>query len=431
LRGETVQPGDRFTLELEKVVAGGRALARHEGQIVLVSGGIPGERVTARVTLVRHGVVYADVEDVEVPSPDRRPAQADPACGGMSFSHVAYARQLQLKAAIVVDAFARLARVALDSAPDVHGSQETGYRMRARVHVRDGRLGSFREGTHEICDVRGTRQLLDDTVDVLEEVARRLHAGGVAHVGAIELAESLDADQRVLHVEGARPALEAQALASLASVPGVTGLSVDDGRRERAVAGARWVADDLRRFVEPATGQPSVTLRRHPKAFFQANRYLTPRLAARVIESLGGDPVIDLYAGVGLFALSAVAIGRRGVVAVEGDRVSGEDLRANAAPFGGAVTVVHEAVERVAARGGLRGAGTIVVDPPRTGMSKEAVQGVIEARAERLVYVSCDTATLARDARRLAEHGYRLASLECFDLFPNTPHVESLAVFVR
>jgi 23S rRNA (uracil1939-C5)-methyltransferase len=425
-----VHVGDRLTLALEKPVAGGRMLARSDGQVVLVSGGIPGERVAARVTVVRHGVVYADTEAIGEASPHRRPAHADPSCGGMSFSHVMYPHQLQLKSAIVVDAFARVARMPLE-APQVHASPERGYRMRARVHVRDGRMGSFREGTHEICDVRGTGQLLDDTADVLDGVARRLEADGVRHVDAIELSESLDADQRVLRVDGARPGLEAPTLAAMAALAGVTGLATTEGRRDRVVAGEAWVADDVSRFVPQEAGQPRAILRRHPASFFQANRFLTPRLAARVVESLGADPVIDLYAGVGLFALCAAATGRRGVVAVEGDRASGEDLRANAAPFGEAVTVVHDAVERVAARGELRRAGTIIVDPPRTGMSKGTIEGILSADCARLAYVSCDTATLARDARRLVESGYRLASLECFDLFPNTPHVESLAVFVR
>jgi 23S rRNA (uracil1939-C5)-methyltransferase len=422
--------GDRLTLALEKVVAGGRSLARHEGQIVLVSGGIPGERVRVRVTGVRQGVAQAEVEVLEDASPHRRDVHTDAACGGMTFSHVAYPHQLALKSAIVVDAFARLARLPVE-APPVHASPERGYRMRARVHVREGRLGSFREGTHEICDVRGTGQLLDATADVLDGMARVFERSGIVHVEAIEIAENLEGDERVLHVEGPRPALDAQALATMASLPGVTGLAVGEAGRDRAVAGSRWVADGIARFVAPAAGLPAARLRRHPKAFFQANRFLTPALAARVVGALGADPVVDLYAGVGLFALCAAAAGRRGVVAVEGDRVSGEDLRANASAFGDAVRIVHDAVERIAARGDLRRAGTIVVDPPRTGMSKQAIGGVIAADAPRLVYVSCDTATLARDARRLLDSGYRLASLECFDLFPNTPHVESLAVFDR
>jgi 23S rRNA (uracil1939-C5)-methyltransferase len=423
-------PGDRLALELEKVVAGGRILARHGGQVVLVSGGIPGERVAARVELLRHGVAYAVTEAIDEASPHRRPSHADPPCGGMSFSHIAYPHQLQLKAAIVVDAFQRLARMTLD-APSVHESPERGYRMRARVHVREGRLGSFREGTHDICDVRGTGQLLEPTTDVLDAVAQRLEASGVRHVEAIELSENLDADQRVLLVEGARPALEAQTLAAIAALAGVTGLSTAGGGRDRAVAGSRWVADDLGRFTPQETGQPRATLRRHPKAFFQANRFLAPGLASRVVDLLGADPIVDLYAGVGLFASCAAARGRRGVVAIEGDRVSSDDLRANAAPFGEAITVVHDSVERVAGRGDLGRAGTLIVDPPRTGMSKPAMEGVIAARCPRVIYVSCDSATLARDARRLVETGYRLESLECFDLFPNTPHVESLAIFVR
>ena len=119
------------------------------------------------------------------------------------------------------------------------------------------------------------------------------------------------------------------------------------------------------------------------------------------------------------------------MIAVEGDRWSAADLKDNAAEAGAAMDVRHQAVEAFldAERG--RRWSSIVVDPPRTGMTKDALSGVIDRAAPRIVYVSCDVATLARDARRLVDAGYALRSLEAFDLFPDTAHVESVAVFDR
>src|SRR5215207_7140678 len=109
-------------------------IARHEGQIVFVAGEIPGERVRVRVEQVRGGTAYAATTLVEEASPDRRDPGADPACGGNVFAHVTYPRQLQLKAAIVQDAFARIGKLPLAAPVSVRASPEQGYRMRARLH---------------------------------------------------------------------------------------------------------------------------------------------------------------------------------------------------------------------------------------------------------------------------------------------------------
>jgi 23S rRNA (uracil1939-C5)-methyltransferase len=150
-----------------------------------------------------------------------------------------------------------------------------------------------------------------------------------------------------------------------------------------------------------------------------------------VVSQIPSGSVTDLYAGVGLFAISLAALGRTDVAAVEGDRYSAADLEANARPYGKAVAVAHASVEEYLERRSVRAPATLVLDPPRTGVSSEAMSGIIALKPQRVVYVSCDLATLARDARRFVESGYRLDHVEAFDLFPNTAHVETLAVFVR
>src|SRR5580765_515851 len=143
---------DTVFLTIEKPAAGGRMIARLDGQVVLVSGAIPGERVTARIERRGKGVLYATTVAVEDASADRRPAAGDPECGGCLYAHVAYDRQLALKSEVIADAFTRIAKLSLPGPVVVARSPETGYRMRARLHVRGRRLGLFREGTHDICD---------------------------------------------------------------------------------------------------------------------------------------------------------------------------------------------------------------------------------------------------------------------------------------
>jgi len=157
-----------------------------------------------------------------------------------------------------------------------------------------------------------------------------------------------------------------------------------------------------------------------------------PALVRQVIDAVpGGSRVVDLYAGAGLFAVAAAIARGASVTAVEGDRVSSADLADNAQQAGGHVEAIHASVEAFTAkaRRSADAPDVVIVDPPRTGMSKDALTGAIGLKAARVVYVSCDVATLARDARRLLDAGYGLDRIDAFDLFPNTPHVETVARF--
>ena len=413
-------PGDIVALAIDKPAAGGRMIARVEGQVVLVAGTIPGERVTARIERVSKSVAYAQTIAVDDPSPDRRPTTTDPECGGALYSHIAYARQLAVKRDVIVDAFTRIGRVTLPSPPVVRPSREDGYRMRARLHVRGRRIGFFREATHDLCDVRPTQQLLPATCDVVERLTATLRSLGVDAVRDVELSENVDGSERAIALDADAP-IDARVVERLAATEGVTGLVSRAG-----VHGRPQVTDRI------DLGGPVLALQRHVLAFFQGNRYLLRDLVAHVVSQLHDGAAIDLYAGVGLFAVAAAAA--RGVIvtAVEGDRYAAADLDANAAGVRG-VIAVHQSVETFVRRVRLEPErpGTVIVDPPRTGMSRDALDGAIAIGAPRVVYVSCDVATLARDARRLVDAGYAVTRVDAFDLFPNTPHVETIVVFDR
>jgi 23S rRNA (uracil1939-C5)-methyltransferase len=418
--------GDTLTVDIEKPAAGGAMIARHEGQVVLVRQAIPGETLRVRITRVRSGVAYADPVDVIDASPDRRPAPGDWTCGGCAFAHIAYARQPALKTDILRDALGRLGGVVVDGAIPIAAAREDGYRMRARLHARRGRIGFFREGTHQLCDPAGTQQLLPATLAVLEDlggVLRRVRADAVTDV---EVAENAEASERVLHLVVA-PGGAAPRSGPLAAIGGVTGMSwADEGGRGSRVAGEPWVTDRL--SFEADGRQVAFQLRHHVESFFQSNRYLLPALLGRVTAHVPAGPVLDLYAGVGMFAMALAARGASDVVAVEGDRRAAADLLANTAPFGACVRAVHQPVERYLGAGSAPRGATVVVDPPRTGLSGEALDGIVGLAPRRIVYVSCDVATLARDVRRLVAGGWAVRQVEAFDLFPNTAHVESLVV---
>ena len=423
-------PPDRLDLTVERPAVGGRMIARWAGRVVLVAGAIPGERVRAVVEQTRRDVVFARTVDVLHPSPDRRPVAGPASCGGRTLAHVAYSRQLVLKAEMVRDAFRRIGRIELDTPPAVAGSPETGYRMRARLHAGDDRVGFLDEGSHHVCAVAGTGVLSpggERVVAALNAQAPALLASGVR---TVELAEDLPGDHCALHlaVQGgvAETGIRWEALAEAA---GVSGLSVASRTLPGPplAVGSPFVADPLASFL-PAAGAGSLGLRRHANAFFQANRHLVPELTATVAELAGGGDVVDLYAGVGLFAVGIAARGAGRVTAVERDPVSAADLAANAAPLGDALRIVRAPVETYLKRSGRLSGAAVIVDPPRTGLSREVVTRLARRRPRRIVYVSCDVATQARDLRALRSSGYRVGEVRAFDMFPNTPHVETVVV---
>jgi 23S rRNA (uracil1939-C5)-methyltransferase len=301
--------------------------------------------------------------------------------------------------------------------------------MRARLHAHGDRLGFYRESTHTLCDPAATGQLLDSSVDVVRRVADALRAGQVAHAASLDISENIDATERAIVLELSAEHREHGRWDALLTVDGITGATIT--RRGQVVAsrGEQAVRDVLE--VETPDGTRHVTFARRAGAFFQGNRYLLRTLVARVSALVAPGDLVDLYAGSGLFGLAHAAAGHGAVTLVESDRFALEDLRGNAAPYAGVAVVIGAPVEQYVRSAANITAPTVLVDPPRTGLSRGVAAALAASRASRLVYVSCDVATLARDVRALADGGFRLRRMELFDLFPNTAHVETVVVLDR
>src|SRR5688572_23968186 len=238
----SLQPNSEIIVTIEKPVAGGRMLARHEGQIVFVAGAIPGERVRVRMARVSKQVAFADTVAVLDQSDDRRSLDADWACGGSLYAHVSYERQLRLKSDVVADALARIAKMRLEAPVRVMASEEEGYRMRARLHVRNGAMGFFREGTHELCDAGPTRQLLPDTIHALRRLQPLLER---TRVTSCELSENAAATERAVLLE-----LEPSEAAPphVDPIDGISGLLFADDQRGHLIVsyGSPYVIDRIR-----------------------------------------------------------------------------------------------------------------------------------------------------------------------------------------
>jgi tRNA/tmRNA/rRNA uracil-C5-methylase (TrmA/RlmC/RlmD family) len=405
---------------------GGEGVARVEGKAVFVPGALPDERVRLRVVDDRKRWARAELLEVLVPSPlrveDGSP-QLHP-CGGCDLQHVRPDGQLVLKTQVVRDQLERLGKLA--SPPVVDGravGPPTGYRTTARLHAApDGRLGSFRPGTHEVVPFAGCPALHPALVELLAAVGD--------DTGAVEVT------------------VRAHARTGTAAVvlrPGPGPLRLPEGSFDLLLEQPDGSHVAMRGDGHLAEVVGPHTYRFDAGSFFQINTDGAAALVDEVVAAaagtgdLAGALVWDLYAGVGLFALPLAAAGAE-VVAVEGHRPAADWAERNAAEAGleHAIEVRAEPVHRLtrSARPGGRGDGLeppdlVVLDPPRVGAGTEVVEDLAASGVPVLVYVACDPAALARDAAALVAAGYRLQRAAPLDLFPLTHHVETVATFVR
>jgi 23S rRNA (uracil1939-C5)-methyltransferase len=379
-------------LEIRSLAAGGEGVARApDGRVVFVRGAAPGDVVRARVVALHKRFARAEIEEIVRAGAVRvEPACAvHGACGGCGWQHVAYEAQLAAKREILTDALRRLAGLTVLPEPLDVVPSPTPYatRSRARLLFRKGRVGYRRGHSHELCATDRCPVLAPALEDALGAIAAHPPAGG----GELTLALG---DDGVVSVAGA-------------SVRG---------------ASARPVA------IETAAGEMRVS----PRGFFQAHQTLRSALAREVLTQAGRAPAgVELHAGAGFFTLPlSEQMGE--LIAVEGDPRAAVDLRENLArAVRKNVRVLEQPLGRALAGGELARLAprVIVLDPPRSGLGESDAAALAGLRARRLVYVSCDPATLARDLRVLgAGGGYALTACRGFDMFPQTPHLEVVAV---
>jgi 23S rRNA (uracil1939-C5)-methyltransferase len=425
----TLRPGDAIDVRVEKGVYRGQGLARHEGQVVFISRGLPGDLHRVRVVSASSGYVRAESEGLLEAGPDRRPSPcpAFPRCGGCAYQELSYDAQLRLKAQVLLESLARAGMPWTGELP-LLGSPEEGWRTRASFHLqeRDGRflLGLYEDGTHRVVDLPLCLQLSPSMGRAARALLEALSARPslARGVGGIDLAEGGDGSRLVAALETTLDPTQAAALSSLVRVDSaLTGLGVTVGHGRRQ----RFLSLSGEPFVESTVG--GVRLRSHVQSFFQGNRFLVEPLTAAVGELLGaGGHVLDLYAGVGLFALTAAARAEE-VDALELSPTAVADAAINARRAGRPrVRVARADVAAGLARLSSRGSERVILDPPRTGAGAAVVQAVAARRPAVIVYVSCDPPTLGRDLRAFAEKGYEPDAVRAFDLFPDTFHLETV-----
>jgi 23S rRNA (uracil1939-C5)-methyltransferase len=438
--------GDELELRIESLAHGGAGVARSNGFVVFVRGAVPGDRVRAVISKSKRSFAEADVAELLDPSPER--IEPDVPHPGAPWQVLPYERQLREKEAQVRDALERLGGFEDPPVePIVPAEQELRYRNKVEYSFGESEGGELLLGFHR----PGRWDLIDPVSDDVLASERVQEVRAAAEAWARR--EGLSAYDRSDHTgllrnlvvrEGRRTG---ELQARLVTSPGelrveelAAALPADSLLWTRAAGVAETTRDGSTQVVRGREHIEEELLglrfRISPDAFFQTNTEMAERLygtAAELAGLSGRELVLDLYCGIGTIAL-ALALDARDVYGVEvveravadaidNARINGID---NAHFFAGDVrTAMRPLLEKSGK------ADIVVVDPPRAGLSQKVVRRVLEAEAERIVYVSCNPTTLAPNARQMADAGYELKAVRPVDMFPQTPHIESVALLER
>ncbi len=448
-----LRKNDVITAEITGYTSEGAGVCRAEdGMAVFVRDAIAGERAQIRIEHVGRTAAYARIVRLETVSPHRvqRECPVGKACGGCAFWHMDYREELRLKAQRVRDALIRIGGVDPGEVPILGGTTYLGYRNKAQYPVAPGPdgpvAGFFRAGTHSVIPVQ--RCLIQpEQADAAREAVlawmrrwnvpaycERAHTGLVRH---IYVRTSSDGRALVCVVgSGGVPAHAEDLTERLrAAVPGLRAVLWNENRsRGNVVLGREFqtlLGDGI--LEETLCG---LRFRLSAGAFFQVNREQAERLYETALSLAGltaDDTVLDLYCGTGTITLCAARQAGKayGVEVVE---AAVADARENAARNGIAnaeffCADAGQAAQRFAGEG--IHPDVILVDPPRKGLGPEVVDAMAQMAPQRIVYVSCDPATLARDVRRLAACGYQARTVRAVDMFPRCAHVETVVLLAK
>lgn len=422
-----------FELTLTTFSNGPDAIGRDEaGRAVFVPFAIPGETVRVEAVEEKPSFVRAQLLEVLSASPDR----ATPVCkhfgecGGCHYQHLSYEAQLKWKRQIVIDQLTRIGGI---ESPNVLDTIPSPNPLYYRNHVQfsqtaDGKLGYVK---FDRPVKQGTGAPTTDSNSNILPITE-CH---IVQPHVMELFSQLDIEKSDVEQIGVRVGADDEMMVVFESESGeppdvelelpVSVASVGKGGDAFPMIGSDYLVQEIR----------GRAFRVSPGSFFQVNTAAAEKLVGLVLEALGlkgGETVLDLYCGVGLFSAFIAPLANR-VVGVEAFPPAVRDAEVNLDEFDNVElyeSPVEDSLTYIVEQNQFSNP-LILLDPPRAGCDKEVIQGLLQLAAPRIVYVSCDPATLARDAKRLIAGGYRLVSAQPLDMFPQTFHIETLAIFER
>lgn len=432
-------------LLVDKLVQGGDGLAQMDGLKVFVRYAAPQELVRARIVMRKRDYAIAEIEEVLEPSPLRVPPKCPyyRDCGGCQLQHISDEGQLVVKKLLVNETLQRVGKLFVPVRNVTSQPKPWRYRNKTQYPVGAANglaIGFFRRDSHDLIDIKecllhpaefdALRAAALDAIIATGETGyvESSHTGNIKHV---VLRRSSPGGAVVAFVVTRTPALDRQFVEILAGHMGVAGVvqNINPTRTNRILSGRSFVVSG-----RGATAQTVLdrTFRVSAASFFQVNTAQAEELCNKVIKHVvpqGNETVVDLYSGVGMLSLAIAPYVRR-VVGIEIGPEAVDDAIFNAHTHGirNAEFVCEDVDSAIA---GIDEADIVVLDPPRKGCAPETLRRISELKPRRIVYVSCNPATLARDLAVLEQLGYETHEVEPVDMFPQTFHVEMVARLSR
>lgn len=396
-----MKTGDRIELRIDSVAFGGDGVGRSDQRVIFVPFTVDGDEATVRITDVKKRFIRGRLEQLLKPSPYRIEPRCRhyALCGGCHYQHIHYDHQLRLKGQQVIDAFVRIAKVALPPITSVIPSSESfQYRGKADYHIQISAKAPPVIGFMDVFNV----QIIDiDRCEIMDETIN----------------EACLAFRRDLEAGRIDTPWNRQTIWSACSA-----------------GGKIEVITDFRtpRFVTRTVGGKCLMV--PYRGFFQANQFLVSRLADDVVETStlsGRETLVDAYCGSGLFSLFLAPHARQVYgIEMDGEAIHCARVNLHQAGFtnaaflrGDAGKVLHKNFIEAKIH-----VDVLILDPPRKGCDRALLSGIIELKPTRIIYISCNPATQARDIRHLLDQGFTLKSLRTYDMFPQTAHIEVVAL---
>ncbi len=448
-----LQKNQVYTVEITGYTAEGAGVARIDGQAVFVREVIQGEIAEIKIDSVGKRFAYGSLVKLETVSPHRlnRECPLGKKCGGCDFWHMDYQEETRLKAQRVKDSLNRIGGESLDEVPITSAESVYGYRNKVQFPVTKGKhgveAGFYQAGTHQVVSTQ--RCLIQPEVaDTAKKIAiewmqawkipaysEEKHAGCVRHIYVRTAKNGSEVMVCIVTLGNQIPKSDDLLERLQAEIPGVRTLiqiiqpnktNVILGDKMRILYGDGYIEETL----------CGSTFRISPKTFFQVNRNQAEKLYEKALEYANLQPedvALDLYCGAGTITLAMAKSGAT-VIGVEVVEPAILDARVNA-EANGIKNVTFVCGDAGAAAKKLAQEGitpqVIMVDPPRKGLSPDVVEAILSMSPQRLVYVSCDPATLARDVKLFTAEKYALEKVHAFDLFPRCAHVETVVLMTK
>ena len=445
--------GDPLQVSIETATIDGSGVARVDGQVVFVPGALPGERCSVRIAHVGRSAVFAQLLSVLTLSAHRVEPDCPyfPLCGGCALRHMDYEQELALKQTHVQSCLTRIGGQTISALPITGAAQTDGYRNKVQfpVQEQDGRpvAGFFSGKTHRVIPVRHCR-IQPDCADAIHGVVlawmeqyhiraydEQTHTGYIRHIYIRFGTESGQILVCIVANCTQLPKKKQLVAALLAAEPGITTIVFSPNTKKgNTVLGTEF---------HPLYGDGTITdtlcglqFRLSAPAFYQVNHAQAERLYEKAVQLAGltgNETVLDLYCGTGTITLCLARHAKK-AIGVEIVPQAIEDAKFNAAQNGMENAEFFcmdagQAAKMLADR--HTRPDVIVVDPPRKGVSADVIEAIGTMAPQRVVYVSCDPATLARDLKLLTAAGYTLQTAEAFDLFPRCAHVETVVLLSK